>query len=55
MEQTLTFNVTVDEANHILAGLQELPARIANPLTNKLQVQAKTQLEATQPPADDAK
>lgn len=39
-----TFKVTEQEANTILAGLQELPARIANPLTRKLQEQAKEQL-----------
>ena len=55
MEQILTFTVTIDEANHILAGLQELPAKIANPLTNKLQVQAKDQIENAKTPADEAK
>ena len=45
--ETLTFtftNITMDEANLILAGLQELPAKVANPLTQKIQVQAKSQL-----------
>ncbi len=40
----LTFKITFDEANTILAGLQELPAKICNPLTQKLQLQAKDQL-----------
>jgi len=40
------FTVTFDEANIILSGLQELPAKICNPLTQKLQEQAKSQLEA---------
>jgi hypothetical protein len=40
----LTFKVTEQEANIILAGLQELPAKVANPLTRKLQEQAKEQL-----------
>jgi len=40
----LTFKVSLDEANYILAGLQELPAKISNPLTQKLQLQAKDQL-----------
>jgi len=40
----LTFKVSFDEANYILAGLQELPAKICNPLTQKLQLQAKDQL-----------
>jgi hypothetical protein len=42
MEFTLT--VTEQEANIILAGLQELPAKIANPLTRKLQEQAQEQM-----------
>jgi len=40
----LTFKVSLDEANYILAGLQELPAKICNPLSQKLQLQAKDQL-----------
>lgn len=47
MTQQITFtfsDITVDEANQILAGLQELPAKIANPLTQKLQQQAAQQL-----------
>ena len=43
-DTVLTLTVTVEEANHILEGLQELPARICNPLTIKLQKQAKEQL-----------
>jgi len=42
---TFTFTgITMDEANLILAGLQELPAKVANPLTQKIQIQAKSQL-----------
>jgi len=37
------FKVTYEEANIIIAGLQELPAKIANPLTQKLQKQAHEQ------------
>ena len=40
----ITLKVTVEEANTILAGLQELPAKKANPLTNKLVKQAQEQL-----------
>lgn len=40
-----TFTVTEQEANAILQAIQELPARIANPLTAKLQLQAKQQNE----------
>jgi hypothetical protein len=39
-----TFTVTEQEANMILAGLQELPAKVANPLTRKLQEQAQEQM-----------
>lgn len=42
-----TFKVTEEEANFILNAIQELPARIANPLTNKLQAQAAAQLDPT--------
>jgi hypothetical protein len=50
MEQDVIINlkVTVEEANTILAGLQELPAKKANPLTNKLVKQAQEQLPKEQ-------
>jgi hypothetical protein len=37
-------DLSVDEVNAILAGLQELPAKIANPLTQKVRQQAEAQL-----------
>ena len=40
---TLT-NLTVDEVNTILAGLQELPAKFCNPLTAKIRQQAEQQI-----------
>ena len=40
----LHISITVEEANAILAGLQELPAKVANPITQKLQSQAQEQL-----------
>lgn len=43
-DTVITLTVTIEEANHILDGLQELPAKICNPLTVKLQKQAKEQL-----------
>jgi hypothetical protein len=46
--QTLTFEFTIDEANAILAGLQELPGKICNPLSAKIQQQARAQLEPAQ-------
>jgi len=52
MEQSkdtlITLTVTVEEANTLLAGLQELPAKKANPLTNKLVKQAQEQLPKEQ-------
>lgn len=39
-----TFKITEQEANVILAGLQELPAKVANPLTRRLQEQAHEQM-----------
>ena len=42
------FKVTYEEANIILAGLQELPAKVCNPLTQKLQQQAQEQLPKTE-------
>jgi hypothetical protein len=38
------FELTEDEANVILAGLQELPAKVCNPLSQKLIEQAKEQM-----------
>jgi hypothetical protein len=38
------FKVSYEEANLIIAGLQELPAKVANPLTVKLQQQAQEQM-----------
>ena len=42
---TLTFSdLSVEEVNVILAALQELPAKICNPLSAKLRQQAEAQL-----------
>lgn len=49
-EIKLNFELTMDEANMILAAIQELPAKMANPLTQKLQLQAKSQLPETEIP-----
>lgn len=43
-----TFQVTEQEASYILLALQELPAKIANPLTKKLQDQAREQQNTTE-------
>lgn len=41
----LKFELTLNEANAVLAALQELPAKVANPLSQKLTSQAKAQLD----------
>lgn len=50
--QELNFVFSIEEANYILAGLQELPAKICNPLSKKIQEQAQAQLQP--PPAAQA-
>ena len=44
----LTFTLNLNEANMVLAALQELPAKIANPLSQKITEQAKEQIAAMQ-------
>jgi hypothetical protein len=44
----IKFMLSVDEANTILTALQELPAKVANPLTKKLQDQAQPQLATSE-------
>lgn len=42
----LTLNLSIPETNAVLAGLQELPAKISNPLSQKIQQQAQAQLKS---------
>ena len=42
--------LSIDEVNHILAGLQELPAKICNPLSQKVKLQAEAQLPPPEAP-----
>lgn len=49
MNPELNFTLTLEEVNLILAALQEAPAKLCNPLTEKLKTQAKPQIEALQP------
>jgi hypothetical protein len=44
----LTLKLTVEEANTLLQALQELPAKVSNPLSNKLVKQAQEQLPKEQ-------
>lgn len=48
MNKELNLSLTVDEINAILVAIQELPAKFANPLTEKIKGQAVEQLN---PPA----
>jgi basic membrane lipoprotein Med (substrate-binding protein (PBP1-ABC) superfamily) len=41
----LHFTFTMQEANAVLAALQELPAKISNPLSQKMTEQAQAQIE----------
>ncbi len=49
---TYTFTFTEQEANAVLQAIQELPAKIANPLTAKLQQQAAEQTKTQEPAAE---
>jgi len=45
---TFTFNLDLNDANAILAALQELPAKICNPISEKIKAQAQEQIAALQ-------
>jgi hypothetical protein len=42
------FVLNLNEANAILAALQELPAKVANPISDKIKSQAQEQIEKMQ-------
>ena len=44
------FVLNLNEANAILAALQELPAKIANPISEKIKTQAQEQIAAMKSP-----
>jgi hypothetical protein len=46
------FELNLEEANAILAALQELPAKICNPLTEKIKTQAQAQIAQMVPAAE---
>lgn len=54
--QNPDFNLVLNlnELNAILAALQELPARIANPVSEKIKSQAQKQIEELQAQAKAA-
>ena len=47
------FVLNLNDANAILAALQELPAKIANPISEKIKVQAQEQIAAMKPAAEE--
>lgn len=52
----LKFNLTdltLDEVNAILAGLQELPGKICNPVSHKIRQQAEAQIPKQEPSMQD--
>jgi hypothetical protein len=50
----LTLTLSVNEINAVLAGLQELPAKVCYPLSQKIQKEAQEQLQQLQPPTEQA-
>lgn len=48
MSQNFLFKIelTLDELNAVLIGIQEIPAKIANPLDKKIRDQAQAQVAA---------
>lgn len=51
---TFNFELNLEEANVILAALQELPGKICNPLSEKIKTQAQAQIAAMQAAAQEA-
>ena len=50
--QTLTFTLTVEQANLILQALGEVPFKVSAPLVQELQKQAAEQLQQEAPAAE---
>ena len=44
VEPTVTLDLTVNDVNLVLAALQELPHKIADPMIRKIMEQAQAQL-----------
>lgn len=49
MENKITLQLTVEQTNYILQALQELPAKIANPLAQLILQQANSPKKAEEP------
>ncbi len=51
---TFNFELNLEEANVILAALQEIPAKLCNPISEKIKAQAQEQIAAMQiPPSQE--
>ena len=46
-------DLSIEEVNFILAGLQELPGKICNPMSQKIRTQAESQLPKQEPSMED--
>lgn len=44
----LTLDLELNEINAVLAGLQELPGKVCNPISEKIKAQATTQIQELQ-------
>lgn len=51
-EKQLTFTVSMEDANTIVAALGELPAKVSMALIQKLQVQAAPQIKTEEQPQE---
>ncbi len=45
---TFTIEINLEETNMVLAALQELPAKICNPISEKIKTQAQAQIAELQ-------
>jgi hypothetical protein len=51
---TFNIEITLEEINMVLAALQELPAKLCNPLSEKIRTQAQAQIAAMQAAEQDS-
>lgn len=46
-DPTVKIDFTINELNTVMAGIQELPHRVADPILKKIFAQAQSQLQPT--------
>jgi hypothetical protein len=51
---TFDFQLTLEETNIILAALQEIPAKLCNPVSDKIKSQAQAQIEVLTKDAENS-